>query len=178
MLLLLKIGFFIPLFIIGFLGKHQNEKTAAPKAAHPFYVSVTEINHNSKDKTLEISCRIFADDMEEVLKKNYKTPVDLTNEKQQAQNNKYISDYISRHLVLTADGKKAPLTYIGFEKESEAVYCYFEVSSLPAVHTLDVVNSLLQDLTDKQINILHVMIGGKRQSYKLDYPQKEATFKF
>ena len=26
---------------------------------HPFYVSVTEINHNAKDKTIEISCKTF-----------------------------------------------------------------------------------------------------------------------
>ena len=30
--------------------------------AHPIYVSVTEIEHNAAEKTLEISCRIFTDD--------------------------------------------------------------------------------------------------------------------
>ena len=29
---------------------------------HPIHVSVTEINHNAADKTLEVSVRIFTDD--------------------------------------------------------------------------------------------------------------------
>ncbi|HYH14363.1 MAG TPA: DUF6702 family protein, partial [Flavisolibacter sp.] len=97
---------------------------------HPFYVSVTEINHNTKDKALEISCKIFADDMEETLKKNYNTKVDLSNAQQQEQNNKMIADYISKHLTFVVDGKQQKLAFVGYEKESEAVYCYFEVPNL------------------------------------------------
>ena len=44
---------------------------------HPIYVSVTEIEHNAKDKTLEISCKIFTDDFEKTLSQAYKTYVDL-----------------------------------------------------------------------------------------------------
>ncbi len=46
---------------------------------HPFHVSVIEVNHNAADKTLEISCKIFTDDFEKILAKNYKTKVDLIN---------------------------------------------------------------------------------------------------
>ena len=38
-------------------------------APHPLYISVTEINHNSKDKILEVSCKIFTNDFETVLEK-------------------------------------------------------------------------------------------------------------
>ena len=31
---------------------------------HPIFMSVTEIEHNAKDKTLEISCKVFTDDFE------------------------------------------------------------------------------------------------------------------
>lgn len=147
-------------------------------AAHPFYVSVTEVNHNSKEGTLEISCKIFADDMEDVLKQNYKKAVDLTDARQQAQNNQLVSDYIQKHLSIAADGRGQRLAYVGFEKEAESVYCYFEVTGLPAVKKIDLTNSILQDFTDKQINILHVVVGGNRKSHKLDYPHKQASFSF
>ena len=150
----------------------------ASKAFHPFYVSVTEINHNTTDKVLEISCRIFIDDMESVLKQNYKTPVDLSNAKQQAQNDKLVNDYIVKHLSLIADNKALNLAYIGFEKDSESVFCYFEVPQVVGVKNLKLTNSILQDLTNDQINIMHVTVGGTRKSYKLDYPKKEASFSF
>ncbi|MBD0279981.1 MAG: hypothetical protein ICV81_18740, partial [Flavisolibacter sp.] len=120
----------------------------------------------------------FAEDMEDILKKNYKTAVDLGNTNQQAQNNKLINDYITHHLNLSTDGKQAPLSYVGFEKEAESVYCYFEVRNTPSVKKIDVVNSILQDFSDKQINIIHVIVGGNRKSYKLDYPQKQVSFSF
>ena len=170
-----------PLLAFRLLSEQQTAATATiqPTAAtHPFYVSVTEINHNSKDRTLEISCKIFADDMEGVLKKNYQTAVDLSNEQQHVQNDKLINDYITRHLALTTDGKKVQMTYVGFEKEAESVYCYFEAGNTSVVKKIDIHNSILQDLTDQQINILHVTVGGQRKSYKLDYPNKLASFSF
>ena len=38
---------------------------------------------------------------------------------------KLVSDYIKKHLFVKADNKAASLSYIGFEKEDEAVYSYF-----------------------------------------------------
>lgn len=148
------------------------------KVLHPFYVTVTEIHHNAKDRALEISCKIFADDMEDILEKNYKKAVDLTNEKLAAQNNALIADYVSRNLSVTADGRQKKLEYLGFEKESEAVYCYFEVKELATLKKLDLTNSLLQDFSTEQINIMHVVVNGNRKSYKLDYPQQKASFSF
>jgi len=29
-----------------------------------------------------------------------------------------------------------------------------------------------------QINMMHIMVGGKRQSFKLDYPDKEVAINF
>jgi len=145
---------------------------------HPFYVSVTEINHNAKEKTLEVSCKIFVDDMEDALKKNYAVSVDLANEKQLAQNNRLIADYVVHHLSVTADGKSAKLQFVGFEKDKESVYCYFEVPNVATLKKIDLTNSLLQEMHQEQINIMHVVVNGARKSYKLDYPAKQASFKF
>ena len=41
-------------------------------AHHPIFVSVTQIDHNATDKTLEISCKIFTDDFEQTLRQQNK----------------------------------------------------------------------------------------------------------
>ena len=163
---------FVP-FLVSF-------KSSKPVAAnlHPFYVSVTEINHNSKNKSLEISCKIFADDLEAVLERQTKTAVDFTSEKQKPQIDQLLKEYIQKHLQLKADGKTVALNYVGFEKESEAVYCYFEGDNMASLKQLLVDNSILQDYTDKQINIVHVIVNGKRQSIKLDVSKTTAGFSF
>lgn len=147
-------------------------------AFHPFYISVTEMSLNSKTKSLEISCKMFAEDVEDVLKQNYKVPVDLDNDKLKVQNNKLLNDYILKHLSINIASTAATLKFVGFEKENESVYCYFEVLNVPAIQKITVNNTILQDYKQEQINIMHVIVNGNRKSTKLDYPESQATFSF
>jgi hypothetical protein len=145
---------------------------------HPFYIAVTEVNHNSTEKTLEISCKMFADDLEAILEKNNNTTLDITTEKDKPDFDKYINAYISKHLRISLDGKAVRLNYLGFENEKESAYAYFEVTEVDAVKKLEITNTILFDFTFDQINIIHITVGGSRQSSKLVYPNTQAKFSF
>ena len=145
---------------------------------HPFYVSVTEINHNAENHTLEISCKMFAEDLEEILKTNYQAQVSLGTAKDKARLDQLIPDYINKHLSVNVDGKPVKLAYIGFEKDKESAYCYLQVDDVNAIKKINISNTILYDFNDGEINIMHVVVGGKRQSTKLSYPDKQAAFSF
>jgi hypothetical protein len=145
---------------------------------HPFHVSVVEINHNAADKTLEISCKIFTDDFEKVLAQNYKTKVDLINPPNKAAMDSLVKKYIFSHLSVKADGKPIKLQYLGFENESEAAFSYIEVENISAVKKIEVTTNIMHDIFTDQVNIIHTIVGGKRISNKLDYPNKETSFSF
>lgn len=147
-------------------------------APHPIHMSVTEVNHNAADKTLEISCKIFTDDFEKVLAQNYKVKVDLTNPPDKAAMEKLVNDYVHKHLALQADGKAVNFTMLGFEKDQDVVYSYFQAENVPSVKTVSLINTLMYDLFTDQISLMHITVGGKRKSGKLDYPGKEASFGF
>jgi len=123
-------------------------------------------------------CKMFAEDIENVLKLNYKANVDLSNDKMQGQNNNLINDYMVKHLNFNIDSKPVSFRFVGFEKEKESVYCYLEVLNVPSIKKLSVTDSILYDFKNEQINIIHVMVNGKRQSTKVDYPQNQASFSF
>jgi hypothetical protein len=146
--------------------------------SHPFYIAVTEINHNAKDRTLEISCKMFADDLEQILEKNYKKALDISLDKDKPLFDQYIPDYIARHLTLVVDGKPVKPAYLGFEKEKESAFCYFQANDIPAPKKIGISNSILYDFNEGQINITHVTVNGSRQSIKLNYPEKDANFSF
>ncbi len=145
---------------------------------HPLHVSVTEINHNATDKTLEISCKLFTDDFERVLTQNYKTKVDLINPPDRPAMEKLVNDFIHKHLMVKADGKPVQFSYLGFEKDNDAIYTYLQVDNIGTVKKLEVINTILYELFTDQINLMHITVGGKRKSTKLDYPDKEAVFSF
>lgn len=160
------------LLLIAALGLRQDVA-----AVHPIFVSVTEINHNPQDNNLEIACKIFTDDLEVALGKATGTKVDLFHPKDTALTARQISQYISRHLLLRIDGKPATLSFLGFEREADAVWSYFEVVKLASVpKNVAIKNDLLYDHFKQQINLMHVTVGGKRKSTKLDYPDTEVNF--
>ncbi len=152
--------------------------SAGHKTPHPFHVSVVEIEHNAADKTLEISCKIFTDDFETTLAKNYKTKVDLINPPNKAAMDTLVKKYILSHLSIKVNGKPVILDYIGFENENEAAYGYIQVENVSSVSKLEITNSILYDKFDDQTGIMHVKVNGNRKSTKLNYPDKEAVFSF
>ena len=145
---------------------------------HPFYVSVTEVDHNAADRTLEISSKVFAEDIEQVLEKNYKTQLDITIDADKTKFDQYLADYFAKHLSITADGRHVSFSYLGYEVEKESAYCYFQVDNVPSVKNLHLNNTILYDFNDTEINIMHITIGGRRQSSKVVYPEATAEFKF
>ena len=144
---------------------------------HPIYVSVTEINHNPADKNLEIACKIFTDDLEAVLTKATGAKIDLFNPVDTVLTGRQISQYIGKHLNLRVDGKPATLSFLGFERELDAVWSFFEVRNLPAVpKSIAIKNDLLYENFREQIHLMHVTVAGKRKSTKLDYPETDVYF--
>ena len=97
---------------------------------HPIFVSVTEIEHNAKDKTLEISCKIFTDDFEKALRSTYKTYVDLLKPKDKNAMNKLVADYVQKHLLIKADGKPVTLQFLGYEQDEEGIESFFTAAIL------------------------------------------------
>ena len=146
---------------------------------HPFFVSVTEISHNAKEKTLEISCKTFTEDLENAIQKaSGGAKPDFSNVKDEAAAGKIISDYFKKHLQVKVDGKAVQLDFVGFEKENEATWSYFQVSNVASVKKIDIQNSVLFEASDQQINLMHVTVNGNRKSTKLDYPNSSASFQY
>src|ERR1700749_1888311 len=106
---------------------------------HPLYISVTEMNHNLKDKILEVSCKMFTNDLEAGLEKMSKVHVDLSSTKDKAASDKLIEEYVERHLRLKVDGKPVNLHFIGSEKENDGTWSYFQVDNVAAVKRIEVV---------------------------------------
>jgi hypothetical protein len=145
---------------------------------HPFYVSVTEINHNSKDRILEVSCKIFTNDFETSLEKFSHLKIDLSDLKSKEVSEKYMSAYITQHLQIKVDGRPVNLLWVGEEKEAEGTWSYFQINGVSAVKRIDIVNSLLYESFSSEINIMHVRVGGVRKSTKVSNPDTDASFEF
>ena len=145
---------------------------------HPIFVSVTEINHNAANKSLEISCKIFTDDLEQTLRQQNKIRIDLLNPASKQAMNVLVNNYIKKHLQLKVDDKAVVLEFVGFEQQEEGIISYFEVKNMATVKKLDVTNTILYESRPQQMQIIHVMVNGERKSSHLDNPDEKASFQF
>jgi hypothetical protein len=145
---------------------------------HPFYVSVTEIKHDAAANEVQVSCRIFADDLENVLKKQYKQPVDIIHPSNRAQTDSLVAAYVNKHLLITIDGKAVRLHYLGYKIEEEAAWCFLEAANIKTFKQIHVKNDILYTEHPNQINMIHALSGTARKSTKLDNPKTDADLQF
>jgi hypothetical protein len=144
---------------------------------HPYYVSVTDISYKKDEKTLQVSCKMFTDNIESTLKKVYKTPVDLLHPKDEIAAKKLLAHYIITHLKIKANGKPAVLDFLGYEQEEDAIWSYFEIRNMDVLpKNIHIENSLLYEYFPQQINMVHTQVEGKKQSSKVINPDKEMEF--
>jgi hypothetical protein len=145
---------------------------------HPFYVSVIDINHNTKENAVEISIRIFTPDLEQTLQKYSTTKIDIANPKDKVVLDKQISSYINQKLQIKINGQPAIINYIGHELQMESVWIYAEIPKIAQLKKIDINCNLLYDYKDLQSNIFHVKSKDAEKSYKLDFPKTTTSFEF
>lgn len=145
---------------------------------HPFHVSVTEINHNMADKTLEVQCKFFTDDLEATLAGVYSTKADLSAAAMHVAMDSLLGRYVPTRLQLTVNGRPVRMNYLGFEQEKESVYVFLEVPNMTALQELGIKATFLYEKFTDQINIFHVKTAGEQKSTKLDHPASAATLQF
>lgn len=127
---------------------------------HTFYVSICELNYSPEDESMQVSWRLFADDLEWAV-----TPVG--DEYFYIGHPNYNSDsllqvYFDAHFYLLVDDdvRLAP-EYIGHEFQGEEIFCYFEVADYqPAAKTVLYTDVLCELYADQQ-HYLHLQNDGK-----------------
>ena len=80
----------------------------APRA-HPFKASICEINYNVETEHLEITLKLFTDDLEECIRERTKKPLYLNTEKELPSADLVINEYIQSELRIMLNGKRAAL---------------------------------------------------------------------
>jgi predicted alpha/beta-fold hydrolase len=145
---------------------------------HPIYVSVTEIQHNAKDKTLEISCKIFTGDFENILKSKTTSKINLLQPADKKLMEYLVNQYIQQHLKIKVDGKLKTMEFLGYEQNEDAIQSYFEIDDVATLKKIDIQDDILYEYKSEQISIIHVVVNGNRKSTKLVNPESSVSLNY
>lgn len=163
----MKVGLAI-LFLIWFGGA----------SVHPLHVSVMEIAHDTNEKELEITLRVFTDDLETAIRNQLNQPEVTILEPIGSTTDKLTWAYLQGKLNVTLDGKKQVLKYLGHEKDEDAMVFYIQVQPVKAWETIELKNSVLTELYSDQSNLVNVTVKEETKSLRLmrDNPSGKLSF--
>ncbi len=163
--------------LVGFAFVEASSK-AGEKALHPFYVSVGRIAHDRESKSIQITFKIFTDDLTRALEKKGAKDLRLGTPEENEKAGTYIHRYLQQQFSLKVNGKEKKLAYVGKEVEVNATWCYLEVKDIPEVRELAFDCTILTELYDSQSNIVHTEVNGQKKSARLDKERTAESFQY
>ncbi len=145
---------------------------------HDFHVSIINGELNPRSGNLELSLKVFSDDLEEAVKADLGVSCYLSPERVKLLPDTALFSYLQSHIKLKTGDKQWPLQYVGMEKEQDITFIYLQVENFPAVNELTVYNSLFFNRFDDQSNIVNIEVEDELQSVFLEssHPQKTLYF--
>lgn len=146
--------------------------------SHAYYVSITEINHNKSTNSLEITIKIFVDDLELMLNKKEGKKLNLGEKNEHKYAEKIILDYVLNHFKINVDNQLKVLDYIGKELENNNLYIYMEIKNIEIFNNLEISNTILFETFEDQVNIIHIQNQKQFESFRLvkDKPKEKVFF--
>jgi hypothetical protein len=145
---------------------------------HKYYVSVTQIDYREDKRSVQITSRIFIDDLEKLLRERYDEGITLSSKDEPKTADLYIARYLKEKLKIRINNETSQLVFIGKEYDADIVRCYLEIEDVKHIETFEVSNKVLFDVFEDQQNIVKTKINAKQKSF-IFYPQKDsAVLKF
>jgi len=135
---------------------------------HKFYTAIYQINFVPQKKMVQITTRIFVDDLNEALEFNYHKKTHVGDEKESADDMALLKKYLSEKFTLKINGKSQPMQFLSKEIEDNVLICYLKCTDVQKVTTLEVQNTIITEVHTEQQNIIQANFNNKKTSLLLD----------
>ncbi len=145
---------------------------------HPFHISINDIEFDEEAKSVEIAQKIFTDDFEVALNAYTSEKIDLVNEDQKETNDALIKKYILENIQIEINGKPADFQFLGSQREDDAIWCFMEIPKTKKLKSIKVRNTLLFEMFEDQMNLVHVKKSDEIKSMRLIKDKSEDAFNY
>jgi hypothetical protein len=138
--------------------------TTTAFSLHKFYMAVYQINYAPQKKMLQITSRIFIDDLNSALEKKYNRKLHLEDEKEIPEESILLKKYLAEHFSLKVNGQSKTMNFLSKELDGDVLICYWNIKDIKQIKALEIYNSVMTDWNSEQQNIIHISILGKKNS--------------
>ncbi len=144
---------------------------------HKFYVSINEVNFSQTKNRLEITSRIFIDDLDLALEKRFQTKFNLGTSQQRSNFAAFLQKYFNEKFQVKVNQTSKTPQIVNTEVEDGVFICYFLVKDIAKIQTIEIKNTALMELYDQQ-HIFHVNVSGTKKSVMLTSENQSELLKY
>lgn len=134
---------------------------------HKFYMAIYQIDYVPQKKRIQITSRIFVDDLNAAIEKKYHVKTNLGTAQESAKDVLNMKKYLAEKFFLKVNGVVKPMTFLSREVEANLLICYFRIPDISKITNLEIENSALTEWNSEQQNIIQANITGEKQSLML-----------
>lgn len=146
---------------------------------HPIHVSVTEISYHVPSKAVQITVRLFVDDLEVAIRQHARLPeLDLLDPPPGRQTDELVAAYLKDRFRVSLDGRVQKWQYLGHELEGPALIAYIEIEKAKKFKSIAVTNACMHDIYDDQNNLVNVNYQQTVKSLRLTPASPTGTLVF
>lgn len=151
--------------------------TLSAFTAHKFYISIYQIHHVPEKKRLEITSRIFIDDLNKALQLKYNKTTHVGESEETPEDAALMHQYLSDCFTIKINGTKKTFVFVSKELENNVIIGYYKINDVAKVNSLEIKNTGLMEVFADQQNIIQVNCNAKKQSLLLTAEKNSGVLK-
>jgi hypothetical protein len=145
---------------------------------HKFYMAIYQINFAPEKKMLQITTRIFLDDLNKGLEKKYNKKVFLETNKESDEDVNALKKYLAENFSIKVNGQIKTIHFLSKEMDGDVLVCYLNAAAISKINTIEIHNSILIDCFSEQQNITHVTVLGDKKSLLFTESSTKGVLKY
>lgn len=134
---------------------------------HKFYVSIFQMNYVPEKKAVQITARIFTDDLEKALERKIRKKIYFATTKEVPGTEELLKKYLTEKLHIKINNVEKQLKFLGRETEDDVIICYLTIPVTEKITSFEVYNTILTEIYPDQQNIIHTNINSNKKSLLL-----------
>lgn len=148
-------------------------------AFHKFYVGVFQVEYAAEKKMIQITSRIFIDDLNNAMEKKYHKKTFVGTEKETQADLDLFKKYLAENFSIKINGQTKPITFLSKEVEAgDVLVCYSRIKEIDKFKTIEISNTLLVDWNSEQQNITHISAFGTKRSVLFTESSRKELLKY
>lgn len=135
---------------------------------HEYYVSITEVVYVSEKQQLQLTTRVFTDDMEAYFNSQTNENIQLSPDHNPILIDALVERFFQNNFKVFFDNNKVEISYLGRQYQEDQMLIFAEVTELSPPTSYKIQNTILIPFRTKQQNIVRVKKNITQKSFLMN----------